>query len=301
MTELTIGIPVFNGAALLPDAIACVQGQQLGDVRILVSDNASDDGSFEIAQALSRKDDRITVYRQRANVGSLTNMQFLLMQAETPFFAWRAHDDLSESNFFVDLLEDLKSENDKGLAAPIVHRIRRHGETDVVEMIEGHELLPRGSDFDATARRVDMIVPAWFYGVWRTEVLRNCHIGLSTRYGLVQSHDPLLQFGLALRDGILSNHDSVLLARLKDGVSDPDRSSRTHCGFYSRIRHRDAAWIPFVNECIHQAEHIQHGLNQRRLFKEIILPFAQKHLNCTRSQFLFWQLRKLFAYDSERL
>ena len=50
---VTIGIPVFNGAAYLEDAIRSAMNQTFTDLEIVVSDNASTDSTPAILERLA--------------------------------------------------------------------------------------------------------------------------------------------------------------------------------------------------------------------------------------------------------
>ncbi|SEE13784.1 Glycosyl transferase family 2 [Rhizobiales bacterium GAS188] len=59
----------YNGAAHLADAIGSVQRQSLRDLEIIVSDDASRDGSVEIATELMREDPRVRLVQSERNAG----------------------------------------------------------------------------------------------------------------------------------------------------------------------------------------------------------------------------------------
>ena len=50
--RLSIGLPVYNGERLLPQAIECLLAQSFGDFEIVIGDNASTDRTQEICQRL---------------------------------------------------------------------------------------------------------------------------------------------------------------------------------------------------------------------------------------------------------
>ena len=67
---LTIGVPVFNGAAYLEAAVESVLEQSFGDFEMIISDNASTDDTGAICRALVARDTRVTYRRNAENVGS---------------------------------------------------------------------------------------------------------------------------------------------------------------------------------------------------------------------------------------
>jgi len=48
MVPITIGVPVYNGADLIEESLACLARQSFGDFKALIFDNASTDGTSEI-------------------------------------------------------------------------------------------------------------------------------------------------------------------------------------------------------------------------------------------------------------
>lgn len=62
-------IPCYRYGAMLPDAVHSVLAQDGVDVRILIIDDASDDGSAQVALGLAAADDRVTVRVHERNMG----------------------------------------------------------------------------------------------------------------------------------------------------------------------------------------------------------------------------------------
>ena len=67
--QVTVAIPVYNSAATLERCIRSAMRQTLRDIEILVADDASTDGSGELAERLAAEDPRIKVLRLQANGG----------------------------------------------------------------------------------------------------------------------------------------------------------------------------------------------------------------------------------------
>ena len=49
--KVTVGMPVFNGADTIEKAIAAVLAQTFADLELVISDNASTDGTLKLCQA----------------------------------------------------------------------------------------------------------------------------------------------------------------------------------------------------------------------------------------------------------
>lgn len=61
---VSIIIPVYNGIAVLPDALTSVQKQTYQHFEVIVVDDGSNDGSHALAQRFAAGDCRIIVLRQ---------------------------------------------------------------------------------------------------------------------------------------------------------------------------------------------------------------------------------------------
>jgi glycosyltransferase involved in cell wall biosynthesis len=94
MTNIDVFIPVFNDIRFLPKAVASALGQTGVDVRVVVSDNASTDGTYEwIADAASR-DNRIVVHRNERNFGHLYNLNRYRELVTAPHYMLLCSDDM---------------------------------------------------------------------------------------------------------------------------------------------------------------------------------------------------------------
>ncbi|MDQ3632377.1 MAG: glycosyltransferase [Actinomycetota bacterium] len=90
---MSIGIPTFNRAAVLERAVESCRAQTHAHLEIVVSDNASTDGTAELCRRLGAEDERIVVVRQDGNVGLDANFRAVLERATGTFFMWLADDD----------------------------------------------------------------------------------------------------------------------------------------------------------------------------------------------------------------
>src|SRR5216683_2033766 len=128
MRKITIGLPVFNGADYLPEAIDSILSQSFGDFELFISDNASDDGTEEICQQYARRDRRVRYLRQTRNVGAAANHNLLVAQGENPYFKWAAHDDVLAPRFLEVAVRVLDDHPEIVLASPASALIDEAGE-----------------------------------------------------------------------------------------------------------------------------------------------------------------------------
>ena len=90
---VTVGMPLYNGAAYLRDAISDVLADGYANWELVLLDDGSQDDSLEIASSFS--DRRIRVLRNDVNQGLVAARNRILDEAQGSFIAWLDQDDLS--------------------------------------------------------------------------------------------------------------------------------------------------------------------------------------------------------------
>jgi glycosyltransferase involved in cell wall biosynthesis len=93
-TKVSLGLPVYNGERFVGQAIQSVLNQTYTDFELIISDNASTDGTAEICEAFARKDPRIRYIRQEINVGAKANFNRVFEYSRGEYFKWVAADDV---------------------------------------------------------------------------------------------------------------------------------------------------------------------------------------------------------------
>jgi len=91
--RVSIGMPAFNQETTVVRAIESVTGQTFADLELIVSDNASTDGTEAICRRLAAADTRIRYTRQAAPITPFDNFRFVLDAARAPYFMWLPADD----------------------------------------------------------------------------------------------------------------------------------------------------------------------------------------------------------------
>jgi glycosyltransferase involved in cell wall biosynthesis len=107
--RVSIGMPVYNGAATVGEAISSLLAQTFADFDLLISDNGSDDETESICRALAAADRRVRYVRQPVNRGGMANFAFVLTETKAPYFMWAACDDVWAPQYLetvVQLLDD---------------------------------------------------------------------------------------------------------------------------------------------------------------------------------------------------
>ncbi|MBO9541914.1 glycosyltransferase family 2 protein [bacterium] len=93
-TRITVGIPTFNRANYLSQAVESVLAQDFEDFELLVVDNASTDHTPEVMEAFVRRDARVRYVRNAANLGMGGNWWRLVDLAHHAYLKMLMDDDL---------------------------------------------------------------------------------------------------------------------------------------------------------------------------------------------------------------
>lgn len=147
--RITVLTPTYNRSSFLRGAIASVLAQDYADFRLVVGDNASDDGTSELVAALS--DPRIKYIRHPENIGYLGNFNFLVDQVDSEYFTVLPDDDQMLPGRLRAAVELLDREPRVGLLHSSFSRIDGEGRVvrDVQDWIGGvdHDLIEPGHEF----------------------------------------------------------------------------------------------------------------------------------------------------------
>lgn len=91
---VTIGIPVYNGADHLAEAIESVLAQDYPNLELVICDNASEDETETICRHYAAVDPRVRYLRNTTNIGFMPNFRRVRDEARGKYFSWTADDDV---------------------------------------------------------------------------------------------------------------------------------------------------------------------------------------------------------------
>ncbi|HRX87344.1 MAG TPA: glycosyltransferase family 2 protein, partial [Phycisphaerae bacterium] len=92
--KVSIGMPVYNGAATLAEALDALLAQTFTDFEVVINDNASTDATETICRQYAARDSRIRYERNATNLGAAGNFNRVFERARGVYFKWFACDDL---------------------------------------------------------------------------------------------------------------------------------------------------------------------------------------------------------------
>lgn len=224
MTLVSVGIPTRNRAALLERAARSVLGQEGAELELVISDNASDDGTAALCAELAAADPRVRVITQPSNIGAEANFRAVLDAARGPLFMWLADDDWIDPGYVSACTAVLDREADVVLVAGR-GTYYRAGEPSFVERPVNLLSASPGSRLLGFYRTVTLNGP--FYGVIRREHL------LSLPIQKTVGSDWLLVAALAYT-GKIRTVESVSIHRSVEGASQDQESLRRAYGLSKR-------------------------------------------------------------------
>lgn len=220
--RLTVGLAVYNGENFLAESLEALLGQSYEDFELVISDNASTDGSADICHRYAKRDSRIRYFRQPRNIGSAPNHNFVIHQARGELFKTAAHDDL----YGRELLELCVAALDDDPGIVLAHSwsavIDENAEVTKVVDYPVNTAAP-----EATERFRSMLFDGWGDdegGVVRTDVLRR-----GALHGSYHFADRTFTIELALHGPFFMVPDYLYFRRYHSGQAGKISNIRRRC------------------------------------------------------------------------
>jgi glycosyltransferase involved in cell wall biosynthesis len=245
---VSIGMPTYNRAdGYLPLALDSALNQGYPNLEIIVSDNASTDGTQELIR--SKADSRIRYFRHEEGIGGTNNFNYCLSEARGAYFLLLHDDDLIDPDFVSVCMQSLEGKPDVGVVRTGIRIIDGDG-----QVLGENENLAAGLSFEDFLR-------AWFDG-------RTSHYLPNTLFNT----DGLKRLGgfRSKRDLFL---DGVALVRLASELGRVDirevkASFRRHGENYGAHPSRARAW---AEDCLYLRDVVMELVaegEQRRVFRD---------------------------------
>lgn len=127
-TDVSIGMPVYNGEKYLEETLVSVLNQTYSDFLFYISDNASTDRTKEICKQYALQDSRIIYIENEINVGAAGNYEKCFLPSTSKYFRWQNSDDTIEPQLIEKCFITLEENPDVVLAYGKSHIIDGQGE-----------------------------------------------------------------------------------------------------------------------------------------------------------------------------
>lgn len=230
---ISIGMPVYNGARYIREAIDSLLEQTFAEFELIISDNASTDATESICRRYAEQDSRIRYIRQLQNIDALPNFQFVLNEANGEYFMWAACDDVWDRNW----VDGLRSALDKTGAGAAFGKLMHIDENSVYV---SHPANGRTFEFDGSIlrRRTDYYIEFErdgkanpIYSMFRRSVLGELEMA-------TYSVDFHIVFNILLNTEIIPVPTTVLYKRIHATCAGRSSSNGSY-----RILHRLSNWL----------------------------------------------------------
>jgi len=103
MPYMTIGVPVYQGEAFIEETLRSIQDQTHRNIEVIISLDGPQPASEQRCQPFL-KDSRFRIVVQPERLGWVGNINWLMAQAETPYWYCNAQDDLVDRCYVETLL-----------------------------------------------------------------------------------------------------------------------------------------------------------------------------------------------------
>jgi glycosyltransferase involved in cell wall biosynthesis len=178
--KVVIGMPLFNHASLLPEALESLLSQSFRDVGIVLVDDGTDD-SEAVARRYMAIDGRIRYAKNDARLGMIHNWRKAYRVAREAFpgfdyFAWGSDHDVWHPRWLEELVRTLDADPNIVLSYPMNIRIAEDGEvfrTAPWRFDTRHSARPMGRLF-RTCR--GMSAGNMVYGLYRASALEKAGV-----------------------------------------------------------------------------------------------------------------------------
>lgn len=168
--KVSIGLAVYNGGTFLQEAIDSILAQTYTNFELIISDNASTDGTEELCKAYAARENRIRYYRNETNIGGANNENRTVLLAQGEYFRWAAHDDKIAPDLLARCVDVLDREPSIVVCSSMVIEINENGKlVRTISQRRGEALIPHERFQDLI--KEDHNCEAT-YGLMRTDVLK---------------------------------------------------------------------------------------------------------------------------------
>lgn len=108
---VSIVIPVYNVEPYLRECLDSVVSQSYKNLEILIVDDASTDGSYEICNEYAQRDERIRLFKNEVNRGLSVTRNIALDNAHGDYIGFVDSDDFIDTNMYDIMVKRLEADN----------------------------------------------------------------------------------------------------------------------------------------------------------------------------------------------
>ncbi len=238
--RVSLALPVYNGADYIGHAIQTVLDQTYTNFELIITDNASSDGTGQLCRAYAARDDRIRYHRHERNLGAAENFNRGFSLARGEYFKWCAHDDAISPNFLAACVTALDADREAVIA---------HGRQQGIDE-SGREIAWQSGDFahisgiDCPLRRFRLVFATQGFDAAMFGLMRRSALAKTSLHRKYYGSDVALLAELALLGQFVMVEDAVFYNREhpRRSINTADKRARqlwhdTAAGRYRGLEH----------------------------------------------------------------
>lgn len=145
---ISVLMPTYNVADYVEEAVNSILNQTYDNFELIIVDDASTDGTFDILSKLQAKDSRIKLYRNEVNSKICKTLNRALLYAKGDFIARMDGDDISTNNRLEILYNFLLSHLDVCLVGSMMEAIDENGKSISIKLLpQNWKYINKGNKF----------------------------------------------------------------------------------------------------------------------------------------------------------
>jgi GT2 family glycosyltransferase len=253
--RITVGLPVYQGAALMPKTLDCLQRQTYAEFEAIISVDGNDQETADACRPFL-SDSRFRMVVHPTRLDWFGNFNWLLRQDLKEFFCYRQHDDTTAPEFFELLLDAADADPQ---AAAVYCDCRWEGGRTGVEIAPSIE----GNPFERMLQYIEQIPPTAVRGLIRTEAVRQAGLVRSDEFRALS--EITVWLAKLTRWGSFQRVPEALYYRL-------DHTGNYHKHWFDWPEERKrAAWTTMFTGLLEAAMPLCRTPEERLFFQQVIL------------------------------
>ena len=172
--RVSVAVPTYNCERYIAQSIESLLGQTFGDFELVISDNASTDGTEDVCRRYEASDKRVRYVRRADNIGGPGNFRYVFSLCKAKYHKWSTADDYWHPRFLEEAVAVLDQRSDVVLCYPMTQLIDADGKKieDYADNLDLNSESPRQR----------------FRDLYSRIGLCNAHLGLIRRDAMLKTH-----------------------------------------------------------------------------------------------------------------
>jgi glycosyltransferase involved in cell wall biosynthesis len=215
---VSIGMPVYNGALYLREALDSLLRQSCSNWELIISDNVSIDETEKICTSYANQDSRIQYIRQSHHISLGQNYNAVLRASKGFYFMWAAHDDIWHPRFLEKCVQKLENNPQVGMVFCNYVFIDEQGV--IIKKLDPKQFFPFASTHYERTKQY-LLLPHHegkanlIYGLWRREFLLRVPAFAYKNYWISWGSDANFIFRALLEGGFSFIDKTLFFKRVK--------------------------------------------------------------------------------------